>query len=627
MKIIHGLSLGQVLQRRARGGGEAVLTGKCEATGPVTATILSAKTSKKVRGCESKGHARGGNFRVRLVKIPVGGPYRLVLACGDERVEVAEFYVGDVWILAGQSNMEGCGHLDRPTPVDARVRALYMHGAWGLARDPLHDVHTSPDPAHAPVRWSPRVLARYERLRRHGVGPGISFGKEMVRRSGGVPQGLIACAHGGTRMEEWDPRRRGQGGASLYGSLLRTWATTGQPIAGVLWYQGESDATPADAGKYYQRMVAFIRALRRDLRQPRLPILLAQLGRECNTPPPHDIWNSIQLDQLALARDLDYLDCVSTVDLPLDDGIHLSSEGQVRLGRRFAAAADRLVYRNRAELPAPEIKEVRRVRDLRSFRLGILALDVEFKNVVGELKADAMAAGFALMDANGLLSDRFFKAEARGNIVRLENSDLRTFEEYRLVYGFGRRPLCSLRDSRDMGVPIFGPVRISDTMALSAPFAEWSIGAPQPASLPVTEIAKPPAPENVHAHLQTRKLFITPSEKVPTPFEGLDYFYTEIEVPKNMRGAFLTGYDVPIRIWVDDEVVFTDANGINPLVIDEVKVPVKLKKGVRRIAVVGDFRGTEAWGFTLRFQRTDLTQAKIRAGNFRLPKSRGVGIT
>ena len=34
---------------------------------------------------------------------------------------------------------------------------------------------------------------------------------------------------------------RDQGGASLYGAMMRRYEKLGQKVAGLLWYQGESD--------------------------------------------------------------------------------------------------------------------------------------------------------------------------------------------------------------------------------------------------------------------------------------------------------------------------------------------------------------------------------------------------
>jgi len=61
--------------------------------------------------------------------------------------------------------------------------------------------------------------------------------------------------HGGTSMAQWSPPLRNKGGASLYGAMMRRYEKLGQPIAGLLWYQGESDANREAASVYTQKMI------------------------------------------------------------------------------------------------------------------------------------------------------------------------------------------------------------------------------------------------------------------------------------------------------------------------------------------------------------------------------------
>ena len=100
--------------------------------------------------------------------------------------------------------------------------------------------------------------------------------------STGVPIGLIASAHGGTSMEQWNPAKKEQGGNSLYGSMLRQVKLAGGKVRGVLWYQGESDAM-GGAWKVYPKVFAdFIAAVRSDFGQPELPFYYVQIGRFVN---------------------------------------------------------------------------------------------------------------------------------------------------------------------------------------------------------------------------------------------------------------------------------------------------------------------------------------------------------
>jgi hypothetical protein len=50
-----------------------------------------------------------GKFSAQLNGLPAGGLYRIEFCCGVESVAVEGVRVGDVWLLAGQSNMQGTG--------------------------------------------------------------------------------------------------------------------------------------------------------------------------------------------------------------------------------------------------------------------------------------------------------------------------------------------------------------------------------------------------------------------------------------------------------------------------------------------------------------------------------------
>ena len=44
----------------------------------------------------------------------------------------------DVWVLAGQSNMQGCGWLEGVLQPDPRVWTFTSAGEWQIAAEPLH---------------------------------------------------------------------------------------------------------------------------------------------------------------------------------------------------------------------------------------------------------------------------------------------------------------------------------------------------------------------------------------------------------------------------------------------------------------------------------------------------------
>ena len=147
LKIISGIAEGQVLQRGKDGFALAELDGVCDSVGEV-AIWIETQQGQPISGRLVVPVEQGKKFRAVLKGIPVGGPYEVCLAAGSENLRLKAVYVGDVWLLGGQSNMEGCGRMDVPDPADLRVRAFSMDREWRVAQEPLHVLASSPDPVH-----------------------------------------------------------------------------------------------------------------------------------------------------------------------------------------------------------------------------------------------------------------------------------------------------------------------------------------------------------------------------------------------------------------------------------------------------------------------------------------------
>lgn len=165
----------------------------------------------------SLGKAAWGEWRVTLQGLPTGGPYTLSFALArrpETAMHVCGVLVGDLWVLAGQSNMEGVGDLIDVEPPSPYVHVFDMADRWQGAEEPLHWLCDSPDPCHNTVTGEEQQQQRQEarRTRSKGAGLGLPFANALVRATG-VPIGLIACAHGGTSMGQWDPALKEQGGA------------------------------------------------------------------------------------------------------------------------------------------------------------------------------------------------------------------------------------------------------------------------------------------------------------------------------------------------------------------------------------------------------------------------------
>ena len=130
MEILNGLAEGQVLQRRGSKGATVEITGTCPESGTLTFTIASKKGALKGWKNRVAGRAADGKFAVRLTDVPAGGPYRLELRCNKSTTRIGKFFVGDVWVLAGQSNMQGIGNMSDAPPSHPLIHAFTMRREW-----------------------------------------------------------------------------------------------------------------------------------------------------------------------------------------------------------------------------------------------------------------------------------------------------------------------------------------------------------------------------------------------------------------------------------------------------------------------------------------------------------------
>jgi len=468
MIITRGLESHQVVQRDENDQGTIHCEGTCEVDGEVWARVFMPKR-RNPPGIKlhRAGAARNHQWSATIRGIPVGGEWMVELSVRDsagrplsKTAGAWPVLVGDLWILAGQSNMQGYGDMtgvEEPSPL---VCAYGMNEKWSIAEEPLHWLNESPDPAHHPGK-SPEEIDEARNAPRgkpgKGTGPGLPFAKRLVARTN-VPIGLLPCAHGGTSMDQWDPARKDLGGKSLYGSMLRRFHAVGGRVKGVLWYQGESDASPQAQPPYRKKMERFIESVRDDFGNPKLPFYLVQLSRVTHISIDPGAWSAIQQDQRLIGREIPGVVTVSAIDLELDDLIHIGTQGNKRLGRRLARVADRELFGNRAVTTGPRLKSV-------SVEKGPNDLvRVVFDGVNGQLKPKNHIAGFALRAADaekpGLdFYDVIVDPEAPNAVLCQVQGPIPP--GMNLWYGYGLNPYCNLVDEQDLAVLAFGPVQVT----------------------------------------------------------------------------------------------------------------------------------------------------------------------
>ncbi len=613
LTIDTGLFPHMVVQRTAEDVSDATFTGGCQHAGEVIARVT--RDGMVVPGFDGLpvGQAADGAFTGRLVGVPVGGPYTVELQVGDECAVVEDVLVGDVWIIAGQSNAQGFGNLIDAEPPHPLVRAFYMDDRWEVAADPLHNIWDAVDQVHADLCGG--VLPGVET--RKGVGYGVSFGVEMQRRTG-VPQGVIASAHGGTAMAQWTPRYVKRGGRSLYGALLRRVRKNGGRVAGIVWYQGCSDTSDPDAvARFSSRVAAFVRAVRKDLGHPDLPIAMVQIARLFKQVADRQGWNGIQERQRRLPERISHCTVVPAIDLVLDDYVHIGGTGQQALGRRLASAMAVLKGWETEELPPIEFAGI----TLREEPVtGTVQVVVRYTNVMGGLTAAGLPSGFAVVDEQ--CASYVYRTDLAGDCAILAvDVPIAELAEKALHYGHGTTPYCNITDRAGRSLPVMGPIRLGTPRALTPFLTSLRVTPVMPVATQAQALAAYPERERREmASVFFPGNFCDLHQAIRQYSEpAVVYYACEIDCPEPMRLAALLGYDGPVALWVDGERLFADPAGANPARPDAANIAFTATAGPHELLVALDTNGGRAWGIFLRLERLDVPTRRLAQGTFVLP--------
>ena len=216
--------------------------------------------------------------------------------------------------MAGRGVIE---EIDR-TPAP-RVFALNSAMEWAPAKEPLH----------------------FDKPEIVGVGPGFAFGRAMAEAKPDVRIGLIPAAAGGSSIRAWRHRAMHPGTQSppwddALSRTFRVMALEGGELRGVIWHQGESDSQDYTA-EYEDALVDLVERFREEFRQPDLPFVAAQLAEFYFERSP----GAAEINA-AVARLPERLPRTAFVTAEgftaKEDGVHLTSEAERELGRRYAAA-------------------------------------------------------------------------------------------------------------------------------------------------------------------------------------------------------------------------------------------------------------------------------------------------
>ncbi len=331
----------------------------------------------------------GGRWRVTLEPLKAGGPVSLIVK-GKNTLTLENVLVGEVWICSGQSNMAWQVRQSR-NPEQEIAGAVFPEIRLFTVK---HTVSRR-EKADCSGQWavcSPATVPGFSAV-------GYFFGREVYRALK-VPIGLIHTSWGGTPAEAWTRREALQRHAHLRPILQRfDKAVAGYPAAlkkhekrlaawkakaakarsagkrpprrprgpfgpghphspsglfngmiaplipyafrGVIWYQGESNATRAF--QYRTLFKAMIRDWRRAWGQGDFPFLFVQLAnfKARQSAPGESAWAELREAQ-ALALELPCTGMALAIDIGEARDIHPRNKQEV--GRRLALQALSAAY-------------------------------------------------------------------------------------------------------------------------------------------------------------------------------------------------------------------------------------------------------------------------------------------
>lgn len=209
----------------------------------ITASWNNTSTTTKVNNI--------GMWIVKLKTPTAGGPYTITVKSGEDEIKLNDVLLGEVWLCSGQSNMEwsyynGVNNIKEELLVCYNKNMRFFHIPRMASEYPQDDVRAN---------WK---VCDSNSLKAFSA-VGYFFGKKLHQQLN-VPIGLINASWGGTPAEVWTPAEAINADAVLkkaaeeltevpwgpvktalnYNGMLA--AITRFPIAGAIWYQGESNA-------------------------------------------------------------------------------------------------------------------------------------------------------------------------------------------------------------------------------------------------------------------------------------------------------------------------------------------------------------------------------------------------
>jgi sialate O-acetylesterase len=315
------------------------------------------------------------------IKTPnAGGPYSIIFQ-GYSTLTLENVMIGEVWICSGQSNMEwnyfsGVADLQPELNLHTQNNIRFFAVPKSTSAFPLNDLK---------AQWN--VCDSF--ILKTFSATGYFFGKALHNKLN-VPIGIINTSWGATPAEVWTPTHIIQNDSLLLQASKkqadRPWCPsepgiiynamihplTDFPIAGVIWYQGESN-TVAPA-TYSRLLIAMVDEWRKQWKK-NFPFYLVQIA-------PYTYGNNysaalIREQQAAAAKHIN-MGMVVITDL-VDDTTNIHPRNKKDVGNRLASLAAFGHYKQQPVFSTPAFEKQEIIKDKISISFNSDVVDVKIK--------------------------------------------------------------------------------------------------------------------------------------------------------------------------------------------------------------------------------------------------------
>ena len=325
-----------------QGGKPIVVTGKGMSGDTVTVSLGSLRGSAKVVD---------GAWSIALEAQPYGGPYTLEISDSAYTYQFKGVYIGEVVVVAGQSNAEmSIGETDHAAEI------LRTYGGRDTIRVFHPDSIAAVEPRYLlPNAWSAIKDTDSAYIIRDTSAIGVYYVDQLRQLNpalADVKFGIIQLTYGGTSIEMFLPNsvseKNGfvqQDGDIVQSAFWNGYMAGATPYSAsvLLYYQGENST---HLRYMYEPLLRdYIWGVRQAFCDASLPVLLVQIsGYGDNLGQDGDSWPYIREVQMRVANTTENVGLVTSIDLADDNPQEIHPTQKQPIGQRLAYLAMELVY-------------------------------------------------------------------------------------------------------------------------------------------------------------------------------------------------------------------------------------------------------------------------------------------